>query len=88
MKDFQGVLEELHKEKKEQDVVKINKMKAKVLAVGRMAVMLRGVRENKDLITKAKMELGTNKLPAGLLAKIKGDYNNLDDFISKYRTDQ
>ena len=35
--------------------------------MGRMAVMLKNIKENKELINQAKSVLNTNKLPPGLL---------------------
>jgi hypothetical protein len=35
--------------------------------MGRMAVMLKNIKENKELINQAKVALNTNKLPPGLL---------------------
>lgn len=46
---------------------KFNKIKAKVLTMGRMAVMLKNIKENKELISQAKAVLNTDKLPPGLL---------------------
>jgi len=65
--DFSKIIENLHAEKKEQDVWKFNKIKAKVLTMGRMAVMLKNIKENKELINQAKAMMNTDKLPPGLL---------------------
>ena len=41
--------------------------------MGRMAVMLKNIKENKELISQAKAALNTNKLPPGLLSGNKDD---------------
>ena len=50
VKDFSSIITNLNQEKKEQDAVKFNKIKAKVLTMGRMALMLKNIKENSDLI--------------------------------------
>ena len=66
----------------------MNNIKAKVLTMGRMALMLKNVRENKEEIKQAKEAQGHDKLPPGLL----GFYNtkaspNITDFISQRKKD-
>lgn len=40
--------------------------------MGRMAIMLKNIKENKDLIAEAKATLNTTKLPPGLLSSAEG----------------
>lgn len=86
--DFHKIIESLNAEKKEQDAQKFNKIKAKVLTMGRMAVMLKNIKENKELIQHAKNVLNTDKLPPGLLGSNSEELKNqIDHFIKKYKTD-
>lgn len=83
------MITKLNEEKKEQDVAKFSKIKAKVLTMARISLMLKNVKENKDLIKKAKLELGTNKLPPGLLGNNKEEaYKNVDVFVNKFKSDK
>lgn len=41
--------------------------------MGRMAIMLKNIKENKELIDEAKATLNTQKLPPGLLGNGKED---------------
>jgi hypothetical protein len=59
VKDFGKVIENLQKESKEQETFKFNKIRAKVLTMGRISLMLKNVKENKELIEKAKEASGT-----------------------------
>lgn len=61
------MIDNLNQEKKEQDQQKFNRIKAKVLTMGRMAIMLKTVKENKEVIEKAKLDLNVTKLPPGTL---------------------
>ena len=54
---------------------KFNRIKAKVLTMGRMAIMLKTVKENQQVIKDAKLALNTTKLPPGTL----GSSGNADD---------
>lgn len=49
-RDFSDIISNLNQEKKEQDTQKFNKIKAKVLTMGRMALMLKNIKENSELI--------------------------------------
>lgn len=84
MKDFGKVIENLQKESKEQETFKFNKIRAKVLTMGRISLMLKNVKENKELIEKAKEASGTTKLPPGLLGLNKEDATNeIEHFIEQ-----
>lgn len=48
--DFSLVIKKLEEEKKEQDTVKFNVIKAKVLTMGRISLMLKNVKDNKEII--------------------------------------
>ena len=45
----------------------MNRIKAKVLTMGRMAAMLKNVRDNAEIIEQAKDMTPDHKLPAGTL---------------------
>ena len=58
--------------------------------MGRMAIMLKTVKENKETIEKAKLDLNVTKLPPGAL----GTSGNTEDvkqhvehFINQYKAD-
>lgn len=61
--DFENIMAELKTQKKEQEAEKINKIRAKVLSIGRMARMLKNARENSELLAQAKMVSSDGKLP-------------------------
>ena len=48
--DFQKIIKELNDEKEKQDSERINKIKAKVLTMGRISLMLKNAHNNHDLI--------------------------------------
>jgi len=77
--DFEKIMTDLRTEKKQQEEQKINKIRAKVLTIGRMARMFKNAREHSELLTQAKMVSSDGKLPQGLLIKnlkeIKSDVN-------------
>ena len=73
----------MKKEKTDQEVQKFNNIKAKVLTLGRISLMLKNVKDSKDVITKAKEELKTNKLPPGILGFNSKDATiQLESFIN------
>ena len=84
--DFSKIIKNLNQEKKEQDTQKFNKIKAKVLTMGRMAVMLKNIKENKELISQAKTMLNTNKLPPGLLGNSSEELKKqVETFMHQYK---
>ena len=61
VQDFSKIIEELNKEKKEQDIAKFNKIKAKVLTMGRISLMLKNKRnKHEEILLKAVQD---NKKP-------------------------
>ena len=86
--DFSTIISNLNAEKKEQDVQKFNKIKAKVLTMGRMALMLKNIKENKELIEQAKATLNVTKLPPGLLGNNSSELKNqVEHFIKNIKSD-
>ncbi len=56
--------------------------------MGRMAVMLKNIKENKELINQAKAVLNTDKLPPGLLGSNSEELKNqVQHFIKQYKED-
>ena len=72
----------MNDEKKEQDTVRFNKIKAKVLTMGRMSRMLKNVRENSEILAKAKAMSSDGMLPKGILLKNQEDArSDIEQFI-------
>ena len=94
VKDFNKIIHELEDEQKKQEEQKFNRIKAKVLTMGRMSAMLKNVRENKESIEQAKNMTKDHKLPAGTLQNMSGTKghgdmkHNLDDFIKSHVKDE
>ena len=56
--------------------------------MGRISLMLKNVKENKEIIEKAKESAHTTKLPPGLLGFNKEDAKNeIDHFILQNQAD-
>ena len=56
--------------------------------MGRMALMLKNIKENKELIQEAKVALNVTKLPPGLLGNNSDELKNqVNHFIKNIKDD-
>jgi hypothetical protein len=63
------------------------RIKAKVMTMGRMAAMLKNVKENKESIETAKKLSPDGKLPVGTLANPHDSKANIDKYINNHIND-
>jgi len=65
--DFNHIIATLNEDKKTEDVARVNKMKAKILTMGRISKMLKNAHDNTDALTKMKEMSVDGMLPKGVL---------------------
>ena len=86
--DFKELIQKLGEEKKEQDVAKFNKIKAKVLTMGRISRMLKNAKDNSEQIEIAKASTHDGKLPQGMLSKsLKDCKDDVEQFVALHKID-
>jgi len=65
--DFNHIIATLNKDKQTEDVARVNKIRAKVLTMGRISKMLKNAHDNTDALTKMKEMSADGMLPKGVL---------------------
>ena len=87
--DFGKIIKDMNEEKKDQDKVRLNKIKAKVLTVARFNLLLKKERENAQEIIKAKEQMPDGKLPVGAIfdGVEETTANHLSNFIDSKKKD-
>ena len=87
--DFGKIITNMNEEKKDQDKIRINKIKAKVMTVARFNLLLKKERENAASITKAKKLMPDGKLPVGAIfgGVEETTANHLSNFIDSKKND-
>ena len=67
----------------------MNRIKAKVLTVGRMSSMLKNRKENSEIIAQAKKFSADGKLPQGTLLKtVKETKDEVEQFVALHKLDK
>jgi hypothetical protein len=87
--DFNHIIATLNEDKKTEDVAKFNKIKAKVMTMGRISKMLKNAHDNTDAITKMKEMSADGMLPKGVLDQsLKDCKNEVDTFVALHKIDK
>jgi NADH:ubiquinone oxidoreductase subunit D len=80
---------QLEEEKKEQDKQKVASIKAKVLTIARFNRMLKNMKENSELLAKARKVTTDGKLPQGILMKtVEETKSEVNQFLALKKLDK
>ena len=88
MVQFRKAIQDLNVEKVEENKMKFNKIKAKVMTIARINLILKKEQENKELIAEAKKMYPNGKLPVGaILDGLDKTKDDLRDFLKNQQKD-